>query len=219
MSTINTLPRLLLCLALAAIVCVPLVAAAEFIDMSERKDRLVRTLAADDDASSRIHVDLLLFSNDVAPENVSVWLVTDSGRTRLPVNADGVIDVSEHEASLADMTGFEVDPHEEGFGFGARMTPRLPLTPAVDPTLVRDSVDELNALIKREAGMLSLLAPRMKGIRARLAPGEFVALSTASGQETTVQADDEGWVEVAWKLKSLSSIEFSTVPLRYDFVN
>jgi hypothetical protein len=219
LQTIITAPRLFPCLALTASVCVPPDAAAEFIDMSERKERLVRTLAADDDANSRVNVDLLLFSNDVASEDVNVWLVTDSGRTRLPVDAEGVIDVSEHEATLADMTGFEVDPYEEGFGFGARMTPRLPLTPAVDPTLVRDSVDELNALIKREAGMLSLLAPRMKGIRARLGPGESVALATGSGQAKTLPADEEGWVEVTWKLKSLERIEFSSAPLRYDFVN
>lgn len=195
------------------------VAAPHYVDMVDGKTRMVRTLAADDAVDSRIRIDLMLYTNDVPPDTVDVWMVTPSGKIRLPVDSSGVIGLGAHEARLRDMTGFELDPYQEGFGFGARMMPDLPFASSIDPAEVREAVAAFGAIIKKEAGVLRFLAPRIKGIKARLEPGASATLTTTTGRTETIRADGDGWAEITWRLKSLARIEFSSTPTEYDFVD
>jgi hypothetical protein len=190
-----------------------------FIDVTEHRDRIARALATTHEPDSRLRVELLLKPDMDQPESIDIWLVTAETRIELDINPDGVIELGPNQSLMREALGFEVSPYSHEFGIATRIVADLPFEKSLEPQAVRDSIEQFNALIRREAGVLRFLAPRFDGVRARIGVNETVSLATARGLQRELFADESGWVEITWKLKSLDSIEFSALPQEYEFVD
>lgn len=193
---------------------------SQYVDMSERKQKLIKVLAVDDDPASSLNVDVFIRSNLVAPPDIRLWAVTTTAKIELDVSADGVIELGPDERLFSDLTAFEITPRsEDTYQFGAKITPRLPVGTLIKGADIRMSVDEMNALIRQEAGALSVLAPKMKGVRARTTPFSTATMTATGKPPRVVRADEEGWIDLKWRLSKLETVSFETAPTEFDFLD
>lgn len=187
-----------------------------FIDMRDRRDRMVEAILEVNEESANIVMNLMLFSGDLSPTDIDIWLVTDSAKYALDVDDIGVVSLGAHAERLRELKGFEISPTSDDVRFGAKAVPRLPLTRDVNPERVMTSVDEINTLIKRAAGVLSLFAPKVKGVRVQVPKNTVAELVTHGGKALTIHANDDGWIEIPMDA-AVQRIDLSTDPIRFDF--
>lgn len=198
--------RLLLSLAAAAVVATPVLAAEKMVELGKVFPYLDAFLKIPPAERSRVKVGYALLRDGKPAAGVQAWIVSPGGqRAPIGISADGRF---LRLPTLGELTNgskiaFNMDE-------GVKMGIRMDLGPAAHPAQEMDarelttSVNEANTVIKKAAGPMGLVAPKMAQIVfigapsgvAVMADGRTAPLATVRGQASFVPATTPGAVKV-----------------------
>lgn len=135
----------------------------------------------------------------IKPSDVVLTIAHASGKERIALNPDGSFELNPSAKAIQEnpMVLTSMPAGEKG-GLGinmfAALTPNATQFSYVD---LLGGVTQANALIKAQAGMLSLFVPKMNGVLVRFAKGGTPVLKIAAKSGvTTLTADAAGVIAV-----------------------
>lgn len=193
---------------------------ATYVDMTERRAKLLEMLERGEKRGSPLRLNLMIEGTGVSVGDIQLVMLTVSG-SRYPLEVDdiGVINIQGYMPQVREMSGFEIyastDPGDVKL-YG-KLVPRLPKTRQLQSEQVIIAVESMNELIRKEAGFLRFIAPKAKGIRAQLPSRGYALVGNKKENSETLHSDEAHWIDVPITLAP-DQIEFSEVPIRFDFL-
>jgi len=159
----------------------------------------------------------------MAPKDVVFTIVNGTERQRIQVDPDGGFDVPfnpEWVKSNPEVLTTVAAGKKAKFGF--RAVPVLPQKLQFSYASLMDSVPQVNALIKSQAGMLRFLMPTLVGVTLQFPKGSpaTVSLTTADGIKHFT-ADANGVIKLPLDKALLTAnvpVTLSALPASVDFI-
>ena len=157
------------------------------------------------------------FSYDDRPiETGEMWLVLAGKDTPLTFT-DGQIDWKSLAPHLSDNPKVYT---RLGKGKGAitlEVSPRLNLKTRMETTEIEAAIDQVNSAIKKQAGMMSMFAPKMKGVSFSVDEGTEVSFHHRSGKIEALTVKDKA-VAFTPGRKWQGALVFTKAPQTDEFI-
>lgn len=146
------------------------------------------------------------------------WVVDGGERIGIPVGADGGVDLDRVAPLLPRGLDVWTDVEKGGGSVSLSLEPRLnPGTQMPAADLLR-AVEQANAVIRKQAGAMSLLAPTMKAVAFTLPEGATGDMVFPDGRREALRRLADGRLSASVRaLKKAERVEFSAAPLRDSF--
>lgn len=218
----------LLMLSLCAAVSVPAAAAdREWVDYNRlleitRLDKFYSAPAAQRD-KVRVFGTMTPKSKAIAPADIVFTVVHNGERKRIPVSADGkfdpMIDPSWMKSNPKVLTNM---PEGEKAGFSFGVAPVVPAGLQFDYAALMASVQQGNALMKSQGGMMRFMLPTFVGIGLHYPRGQAASARIHSRLgDKTVNADANGVLRLALDeslLGANAQVTLSQRPHSFDMI-
>jgi len=159
----------------------------------------------------------------IAPKDVVFTIANGPERQRIQVDPDGGFDVPFNpEWVKSNPEVLTTIPAGQKAKFGFRAVPAMPQKVQFSYASLMDSVPQVNALIKSQAGMLRFLMPTLVGVKLQFpkASHATVSLATADGVKR-LEADANGVVKLPLDKALLTAnvpVTLSELPASVDFL-
>ena len=173
------------------------------------------TKAKPADPEDIIHVKMVARPRDQPelPADLALELVKDGKTTPIALDADHGFDPRCDDPSMRDAS-IRVNQPRSKVRFGLAFPARVPSGTAMSYAKLAESVPVMIEAIRRQAGLMRFLAPKVRGVRLRFAAeGQHVIIHAPDGVKR-FDADDKGEVIVPWNPDwSTATVQLSE-PLR-----
>lgn len=166
---------------------------------------------------SHFDVDYLLTSTDPAYEDFEIWIEQDGERFIIERAANGAVGADSVRPFLdSDPTIMTTLPKGAG-AVSVSMSPVLNLSEEIAMEDIQLSLSQVNSVISKRAGMMAIMAPKMKGVGFELAPGTEVRVRKSDGSEELLASNRTTFTVKPKKRDAGGTLIFSQPPLEDVF--
>ena len=138
-------------------------------------------LALDQDKRSHFELTYALNASDEADNGFRLWVERASGNVEITRTDDGLVDMDQIVGLLPGNPMIMTDLPAGRGNVSMKLLPTLELGDEIAMEDVCTALSQANAAIRKQAGLMSFAAPKMKGIGFSLQPG------TDGGARLTMQ--------------------------------
>ena len=170
--------------------------------------------------SERSHIEISYKITAKSQQEFRMWVESEAGRQMIERGPDGTVELAEVEQFLPANPMVMTDlPDDGGGSVSMTVSPRLDLEEQVTVSDVCTAMEQANDAIGKKAGLMAMMAPKMKGVRFELPANSSASLMTEDGTSRPL-ASEETSVTFKPKKKDCRNggqISFSNAPLRDAF--
>ena len=176
-------------------------------------------LALDQDKRSHFELTYALNASDDADNGFRLWVERENGNVDITRTDDGLVDMDQIVGLLPGNPMIMTDLPAGRGSVSMKLLPTLELGDEIAMEDVCTALSQANAAIRKQAGLMSFAAPKMKGIGFNLQPGTEVILKKPDGgRETLASYVTLMKVEPRRKdCRSGDTLAFSKPPVSDDF--
>lgn len=178
-------------------------------------------LALDQDKRSHFELTYALNASDEADNDFRLWVERASGNVEITRTDDGLVDMDQIVGLLPGNPMIMTDLPAGRGNVSMKLLPTLELGDEIAMEDVCTALSQANAAIRKQAGLMSFAAPKMKGIGFNLQPGTEVSLERPDGSRETL-ASNVTLMKVEPRRKDCRSggtLAFSKPPVSDDFTS
>lgn len=187
--------------------------------MSTLFDGLGDFLAIPNSDRSHLEMDYVVSADDPALNDFGLWIEPDGKRIDLPRDELGRIDVSEIAPYLdADPMVMTTLP-KGGGAINAEPTPKLDLSGPVPVADINTSIEQVNLVIRKKAGPLSMVAPKMKGVIFFVSSETTGVVQKTDGSEQVLAVENDRITFRPGETTGAARLVFSQPPIKDIFTD
>lgn len=168
----------------------------------------------------RSHLDIIVRVIGESREDIRIEIEAPDGDRPLPIDANGVVEWLPLAAALAQNPDLRVavptapDGTRPKFSLNLSLQPRLSLAAEISGEDMRLAVEQANGAIRRQAGLMAAVAPRLKGVAFNIEEGQQAEIIYTDGTfSDPIIADDNGVrIERDRRWKRIDRVRFSAPP-------
>jgi len=159
----------------------------------------------------------------IAPSSIVFTVIHGEEKKRVEVGADGTFDPAIDAQWAKDNPRVITNmPPGEKAGFSFALVPLVPPGLQLDYAMLMASVQQSNALIRSQAGLLRFMLPTFTGIQMQYRSGQVTSVRISSDQgERTLSTDATGLLRLPLDevlLRSNSQVTLQQRPQSFDFI-